>query len=429
MSRLDPRRLLPPINLHHLDNGLTVCLMENHLSPVVATALLYGVGTRDETAQEAGAAHFLEHMMFKGSENFGPGEIDRLTQSIGGSNNAFTSHDATMYYFTFAADRWQQALSIEADRMAGLRLDAEEVMSERQVVLEEIAMYEGDPWDTLDQQVAKALYGEHPYGCPVLGTRESLAEIDGSVLAAFHRRHYKPSNAVLVVAGDVDASAVQAVGESFGDLNGGPAEGRRTVTARTAIEDGPRRITRHQGEVARLIVSLPIPAGTSSDHPLLSLLVTVLGTGRSSRLHRALVDTTELCTWVAAELHETLEPGQIQIALEVMPGVEPRRVEERLLAEIEALRREGPSVEELERARRVLLADWIFGHDKVHQQAFFAATAVALFDVEHPWRYFDRLQSAELATIRQLAERYLVPTAGVIGWSLPASQEVSHELA
>lgn len=420
---LDPRRLLPPFDLHTLDNGLTLCLMENHLSPVVATALIYRVGTRDESAEEAGAAHFLEHMMFKGSEHFGAGDIDRLTQAMGGSNNAFTSHDSTLYYFTFAADRWQQALTIEADRMAGLSLDTEEVNSERQVILEEIAMYEGDPWDALDQKVAKALYGAHPYGAPVLGTRQSLAALDASALADFHRRHYRPANAVLVVAGDVEGDAVAAVGERFGHLNGEAAATRCAVRPRETMADGPRRIVCRQGEVARLIMSLPIPEATAAEHPLLALLAAVLGTGRSSRLHRALVDGAELCTWVTAEIHETLEPGQLQIALEVMSGVDPQRVEERLLAEIDLLRREGPRADELERARRVLLADWIFAHEKVHQQAFFAATTLALFDAEHPWRYFDRLNNARLDDLRQLAERFLRPATGVIGWSLPTSQE------
>ncbi len=432
---LDPRRFLPPIHLQQLDNGLTLCLLHNHLSPVVATALIYRVGTRDESELEAGAAHFLEHMMFKGSERYGPGDIDRLTQSLGGSNNAYTSHDATLYYFTFAADRWQQALSIEADRMAGLRLDAEEVDSERQVIFEEIAMYEGDPWDALDQQVAAALYGEHPYGRPVLGTATSLTKIDSAALRSFHRRHYRPDNAVLVVAGDIDATAREAIEEHFGGLRGsqpgggqegpavgqsGAAPGRRPVPPRPRVDDGPRRISRRQGDVARMILSLPIAAGSSPEHPLLALLVGLLGTGRSSRLHRILVDEGQLCAWVSAELQETLEPGQIQIALEVMPGVEPQRVEDRLLQELDTLRRHGPTADEVARARRVILADWVFAHDRVHQQAFFAATAVALFNPEHPWTYFERLQKATLEDLRQLAERRLVPAAGVIGWSLPS---------
>ena len=120
--------------LSRLGNGLTVCLLENRQAPVVTTALAYRAGTRDETPGHGGTAHFLEHMMFKGSARFGPGEIDRRTQALGGSNNAFTSHDSTTYYFSFAADRWTEALAIEADRMASLTLDPRQVASERQVI-------------------------------------------------------------------------------------------------------------------------------------------------------------------------------------------------------------------------------------------------------------------------------------------------------
>src|SRR5207244_7983610 len=119
-------------------------------APLVASVLYYRVGTRDEPAGRGGVAHFLEHMMFKGSARFGPGEIDRRTQALGGINNAFTSHDSTAYYFNFAADRWTEALTIEADRMAGLTLNPDEVASERQVILEEIAMYASEPWDALE---------------------------------------------------------------------------------------------------------------------------------------------------------------------------------------------------------------------------------------------------------------------------------------
>ena len=150
-------------------------------------------------------------MMFKGSARFGPGEIDRLTQALGGVNNAFTSHDATAYYFNFAADRWTEALAIEADRMTALTLDPEQVASERQVILEEIAMYDSEPWDALEMAVHNRLFAGHPYGHPVLGTREELLATGAEDLRAFHRRFYRPDNAVLVVAGDIGDGALDAV--------------------------------------------------------------------------------------------------------------------------------------------------------------------------------------------------------------------------
>ncbi len=412
------RSILSPPRIRRLDNGLTLCVIENRRVPVVATAVIYRAGTRDESPGQGGTAHFLEHMMFKGSERFAIGEIDRLTQSLGGSNNAFTSHDSTAYYFTFAADRWQRALDVEADRMAGLTLDPQEVTSERQVILEEIAMYEGEPWDALDRAVTSRFFAPHAYGRPVLGTREELETIDGEVLHDFHRRLYRPSNAVLVVAGDV-RGVDEVVDRTFGGLPaGGDPPSPVTPEARASNDVELRHLERRQGEVPRMLLMFPAPAATDPDHAALMLLISVLGNGRSSRLHRALVDEGQLCVWVSADLHETVDPGAVTVALEVVPGVEPARVAAEVLRQIELLRAQGPSDAEVARAKRIIAADWVFAHEKVFQQAFLAGTALSLFDLEHPWRYFEQLLAGEATDLGEVAERYLQPAAGVLGWSL-----------
>ena len=150
------------LRLSRLDNGLTIAVVPEARAPIVTTVLWLRVGASADPDTETGSAHFLEHMMFKGASSFGAGEIDRITQSLGGSNNAFTRHDSTAYHFQFAADRWPRALEMEADRMAGLLLDPDDFQSERQVILEEIAMYESEPWDALESRVQKLLFGEHP---------------------------------------------------------------------------------------------------------------------------------------------------------------------------------------------------------------------------------------------------------------------------
>lgn len=412
------RQLMPPARLRRLDNGLTVCAVEDRRAPLAAVAVVYRAGARDETPQEAGAAHFLEHMMFKGSRRFGPGEVDRLTRLLGGSNNAYTSHDCTLYYFTFAADRWRRALEIEADRMAALTLDPAEVRSERQVILEELAMYESEPWDALEMRVAADYFGGHPYGRPVLGTRASLSAIDGAVLADFHRRFYRPANAVVAVAGDVGQEVSAEVEEAFGHLDGPPPS--RIAICPPRRPRKLERIERRHGEMARLLLTLPAPGAADPDHPLLLLLLAVLGSGRASRLHRGLVEEGQLAVWVTTELVETVEPGAASIALEVVPGVDPARVEAELLAALGRLKTSRPTGGEIERAKKILLADWIFGHEKGHQMAFLLGSALALFDADHPWRYLDRLLAAAARDLPPIVERYLDPSAGgVLGWSLP----------
>ncbi len=414
--------------LARLANGLTVCLLANAQAPIVTTALYYRAGTRDEPAGHGGVAHFLEHMMFKGSARFGPGEIDRRTQALGGSNNAFTSHDSTGYHFSFAADRWREALVIEADRMAGLTLDPGQVESERQVILEEIAMYASEPWDALELEVQATLYGAHPYGRPVLGTRDELLATDGGVLAAFHRRFYRPDNAVLVAAGELDDEALAAVEETLGQVAPPPPSepaGRPELPA-AVFPSSLVRVERRKGEVARLLLALPGPSGSHPDHPALQLLLTLLAAGRASRLQRTLVDERQLCVWISADATDGPADGQIAIAAEVVPGIEPARVEAELMAELAALAGPGaapPTAEEIERARQVVLADWVFGHERIHQQALAAGFALALYDLGYLERNLKETLAVDASRLQEVAARYLRPAAGgVLGWSLPRTE-------
>jgi zinc protease len=407
--------------LERLDNGLTVCLLENRQAPIVTSALFYRAGTRDEPAGHGGVAHFLEHMMFKGTERYGPGEIDRRTQALGGSNNAFTSHDATGYYFNFAADRWTEGLVIESDRMAGLLLDPEQVASERQVILEEIAMYDSEPWDALEMEVQAGLFLPHPYGRPVLGTREELLATGPDELRAFHRRFYRPDNAVLIVVGDLEANALEAVQDTFGRL---PARGdHRNGSLPITPLQGLRRIERRKGEVARMLLALPAPSGAHPDHPPLRLVTTLLAGGRTSRLQEALVDGGQLCAWVSADLSESLDASQLSITAEVVPGVEPERVEAEVFRLLDDLMRNPPSEEEVERARQISTADWVFGHERVHQQAISLGLAATLFDLDYLDRHLQGLLAAGPERVLEVVSRYLRPERGaVLGWSLPRAE-------
>jgi len=429
-------RLPGSVWTERLDNGLTVALVDNPQAPLVSTVLCFRAGTRDEPPGHGGVAHFLEHMMFKGSARFGPGEVDRRTQELGGSNNAFTSHDATTYYFNFAADRWQLALEIEADRMAGLTLDPREVDAERRVILEEIAMYEDDPWDALNQQIERTFFDGHPYGRPVLGTREELLATGPEELAAFHRARYRPDTAVLVVAGDLArtngggassgggarpddvARVADRVREYFGSLPGGGP--KRPAAPIVPPPDRCLRVERRRGEMARLLVALPGPAAADPAFPVVRLLASVLGAGRGSRLYRALVDEGQLCGWAAAGLSEALDPTSLTVVTEALPGVEPERVEEVVFALLTDLAARPPSLDEVERAREVLFADWSFGHERISQQALSLASDLALFERGWSERALAEIAALGPEDVARAAAGCLDPERGsVVGWSLP----------
>jgi zinc protease len=420
-------RLPGELTLDRLDNGLTVALVANPQAPLVTVATCYRAGSRDEAPGHGGTAHFLEHMMFKGSARFGPGEVDRRTQALGGANNAFTTHDSTTYHFSFAADRWRTALEIESDRMAGLTLGPREVEAERRVILEEIAMYEDDPWDVLSQKVEKAFFDGHPYGRPVLGTREELLATGRDELAAFHRERYRPDTAVLVVAGDLEPErALAHVAEAFGDLpSGGPA---RPEVPRGVRPAGVERIERRRGEMARLMIALPAPEALAASFPEARLLATLIGSGRGSRLYRRLVDEGQLCVFAAAGLSEALDPTSLTLAAEVLPGVEPEVVEEAILALLADLVERPPEPWEVERARQVLLADWALGHERISQQALALAGELALFERGWTERTMEAMARLGPEDVFRAARELLGPAVegrrgAVIGWSLPSGGE------
>lgn len=406
---------LPPARVDVLSCGLTVVRIPTR-RPLVATALAYRVGARNDPPGHAGSAHFLEHLMFRGAERFGPGEIDRTTRRLGGTDNAWTSHDTTVYHFAFASDRWKVALDIEVDRMRGLALEPEVVEAERRIVLEEIAMYEAEPWDVLEQATLAAHFAGHPYGRPVLGTRNDLAATGPEEVRAFHAAWLRPENAVLALAGDVGSTngtgpdrLLAEIEERFRTWpSAEPVDRSGNVgdSMRGAVGD---RVVRTVGEVPRLLLVLPGPeADLENDVADLRLALGVLASGRASRLQRRLVDDEELCVWVTADAANMVEPGCITLAAELHLEADPERVEAALREELLRLAAAGVEREELERARRVLLADWLFGHERVDQLATLWATTLAWTDPGAPERFLRRLATATAADVRSAAERWLV---------------------
>ncbi len=412
---------LARVEQHRLDNGLEVRLVPSSQAPIVVASLWYRVGARDEPPEYGGIAHFLEHMMFKGSQRFPMGSIDRLTQSLGGDNNAFTSHDVTSYHFSFAAEHWRTALEVEADRMETLTLDEVEIDREREVILEEISMYEDDPWDALELRTNQLYYQDFPYGRPILGTRETVRAIDRDALERFYRTHYRPDNAVLVLAGDLAAETLAEVEAWLGKPQPG-GNGRSPWRASFAVPDDLRRLHHDHGRSPRLLVLLPAPGGNHEDFTPWRVWMTVLGGGRSSRLHRRLVDEGKLCSAMSAEITEMAGPGAAMISAELLPGIEPERVEHLVLDGIRELLRNPPSPAELENAKRMLLADWVFGLERIQRQALIVGHAESVFDAGYPARQLERLLDCSLGDLERAAHRQLTTAGGdlggVVGWSL-----------
>ncbi len=388
------------ITEHRLENGLTVLLAERHHDPVVTVMIWYRVGSRDEEEREAGVSHFLEHMMFKGSRRFGKGEIDRVTTLLGGSNNAFTAADHTAYWFEFASDRWEKALEIEADRMRQLLLEPTEFESEKKVVLEE----------------------RHADRRPVIGFADSLRAMGPEDMRAYHSRHYRPSNAVLVVCGDIDPiRALASVREQFGSIpeDPRPERGRKFLPAIEEPAGEHRLEIRWDDEGRRLCLAWPTTKVGSDEDWALDLASTVLAGGKLSRLYRKLVLEKRLATSVSSHNDTRVDSGAFWLFLEAASKVSTSELERAVDLEIAELCMRDVGVVELARAKRMIAAGDAHESETVSD----IAEDLGEFAADATWRLAlevqTRLGSVSARAMRECAAKLLRKERRVVGWCLP----------
>ncbi|RPI27600.1 MAG: insulinase family protein, partial [Acidobacteria bacterium] len=354
---------------HTLGNGMTVITREDHSIPIVASMIWYRVGSRVERPGTTGVSHLLEHMMFKGTRNYAKGAIDYITTRHGGANNAFTSRDYTAYYFTFASDRWQPALEMEADRMENALFDPDEFELERQVVLEELRMDLDSPWGPLRQAVEAAAFHTHPYGHPIIGTVADISRLTIDELTGHYRSFYAPNNAILVLVGDfTPGQALVEVERLFGHI---PA---REMTD-SHLPSEPTHKQEHRLEiqkpthVPRLLWAFPAPSVKEAEHYSIGIIDNLLSQGKLARLYRRLVEEERVMSAVMTEFDETQDPYLFFIRGELHPGVEPARVEELIGSEMDVLRRGGFTDFELKRARNQCLAQFLSDFETPLDQA------------------------------------------------------------
>ena len=389
-------------------------------TPVVVVNLYYPVGSFDEPPGLSGLAHFVEHMLFKGTERFPKGQIDRMVTAAAGQCNAETGEDSTHYWFTFPADRWEYALAIEADRMSHARFDPGEVELERRVIGEERSRELGSPQGRLDQHHLAVSYLRHPYRNPILGWPEDAARIGADDLERFYRRHYRPDGAVLVVVGDVEPErALDRIAAVFGGIPPGAA-----VRARpSAVE--PRQSGRRDFDllepdgVARgLLGWRTVPRG-HADVAALDVLSDLLSCGRRSRLWHTLVETTGLATWVEATHATAQRGGQLLIQLEADPAASRAAIERCIREELTRLADLGPTPAELARSRCRLDAAWRWERDDLGALASGLGHAALWGD----WRTWPAENLAAISVgardVRRVAAVYLGEEGLTAGWSLP----------
>jgi len=344
-----------------LENGLKILFMQDKSAPVVTVQVWYRVGSRNERKGIRGIAHLTEHMMFKGSENVGPEEHARIIDSVGGSENAFTSEDATAYYDTVPVDRMELAMELEAERMARLKLEESHFFKEREVVKEEIRNFQqNDPIGALFEKFRNVAYKQHPYNWTVGGTLEDLDNTSLADVRAFHQSYYAPNNAVLIVVGNTNYEKVLELAKK----HFGPVPAQEPPPAVSAVEpeqkEFRREEIRHPTRLPIVIGGYKVPAAAHEDSAVLEVIQYILGGGKSSRIHKKLVRERKLAMFAGCWNWKMRDPGLFVVFGAFMPMVPSKAVEEALIEEVDRLGREGPTPEELSKARNQLSAAHVF---------------------------------------------------------------------
>ena len=406
-----------------LDNGLRVLVVEDRRSPVVSVQTWYRVGSRNEQPGATGLAHFLEHLMFKGTPTVAKGEFARTVTGEGGQYNAFTSHDVTSYYVNVSADRVDRVLSLEADRMRSLLLDPAEIDAERQVVMEERRTRTDDnPDGLLSEEFSAIAYMAHPYGWPIIGWMDDIRRITPAQLRAFYDLYYVPNNAILVVVGDVDAGRVLArAREVFGRIPRGPAPPPVTAVEPRQVSDRRVTVRKEEARLPTVYLGWHVPNYRSTDAPALELLSTILSDGRASRLYRKLVYEQRLALSAGGDYrYFAFDPSLFWFWASVMPGQTPETIEGALLAEIELLRSEPVPEEELTRAKNQIEASFVWSQDSVHSRG----STLAQFELLGSWRLVDgfvpAVRAVTAADLQRVARAYFPADRKNVGILLPA---------
>jgi zinc protease len=408
-----------------LPNGLQVVVIPDHRTPVVTQMIWYKVGSADETPGKSGLAHFLEHLMFKGTSKHPAGEFSQTVLRVGGDENAFTSTDYTAFFQRVPREQLARMMDFEADRMTGLILKDENVLPERDVVLEEYNMrVANNPDARLTEQIMAALYLNHPYGRPVIGWHHEIEKLDREDALAFYRRFYAPNNAIVVIAGDVDAGEVRPMAErTFGAVAPQPAIPARRLRPQEPEPAAPRTVTLadprvEQTGVRRYYLVPSAATAAAGESPALDVLAQLMGGGSNSYLYRALVVDRPLAVSAGASYQGTsLDPSQFVISASPKPGVEFSQIEQVIDGVIAEVGQNPARAEDLDRVKTQLIAEAIYAQDNQATLArWYGGALTTGLSIDDIRSWPDRIRAVTAEQVRAAAQRWLDKKRSVTGY-------------
>lgn len=420
--------LLTPFNLYaenavkeyNLKNGLKVLMTEDHKAPLAVFQIWYRVGSRDEVSGKTGISHLLEHMMFKGTPSHGPSELSKLVQRLGGSDNAFTSKDYTVYFQTMPSDKINLSVELESDRMVNLLLDEKETVSERSVVMEERRMRsEDDPQSALGEEVMAASFKAHQYGWPIIGWMSDLKGIERDDVLKHYRENYCPGNAVIIISGDINPDEmIKNVEASFGSIAPCPAMKRRMPEE--PPQKGERRVyLKKEAELPYIIISYHTPSFPDKDSFALNVLASALS-GKSGRLYKSLVYEKKLALGSSADYSDlSKDPFLFFIDGTATPGTDIKDLERSINDEIDSIKMKSLTETEIQKAKNQVESSFIMGQDSL----FYQALVLGWFEMVGDWRlksrYIDGIRAVTAEDIKRVSNTYLTEDNRTVGILIP----------
>ncbi|WP_395540626.1 M16 family metallopeptidase [Neotabrizicola sp. sgz301269] len=424
--------LAEDVTTFRLDNGLDVVVIEDHRAPLVVQQIWYRVGSADEVPGKSGIAHFLEHLMFKGTEKIPPNQFSALIEAQGGDDNAFTSYDYTSYYQRIAADRLEMVMDMESDRMRNLRMTEEDVTTERQVILEERAQRtDSDPGALLGEQMRAALYMNSHYGIPIIGWRHEMEGLTRDDALAWYRKYYAPNNATLIVAGDVDPAEVKRLAEKYY----GPIKPSEGIVPRDRPQEPPqlaeRRLTLSDERVSNPYVyrQYLAPArnpGDQKDAAALLILAELLGgSGQTSVLARALQFDTQTAVYTSAFYDGTaIDSGNFGLYVVPAPGVSLEDAEAAMDKAVDAFLANGPDQAAFDRIKTQIRASEIYGKDDIQGLANMYGEELTIgLTIDDIQGFDDVLGAVTIADVMAAAHKVFNRNSAVTGWLTPVAGE------
>ena len=410
-----------------LDNGMEVVVIPNHRAPVVAHWVWYRVGTADSPPGKSGLPHFLEHLMFKATENIPQGEFSKIVAKNGGNDNAITSYDFTAYYQMIAKDRLELVMGMEADRMVNLQLTEEAVLPERDVVIEERrSRIDNEPGSLLGEQLNASQFLHHPYRLPVIGWMHEMASYTREDALSFYETWYAPNNAILVVAGDVTAEDLEPMAErTYGRVEARPIPERVRVAEPPQLAE--RRLEMRDERVRQpsFVRSYLAPSANTSENGssyALEVLAELFGSGGTSRLYKSVVVDKALAAGIGAYYRGTsLDDTTFRIYASPRPNVSLDELEAAVDGEIATLLENGVEEAEVERVKKRMLAEAVYARDSLSGAARVFGTALTTGrTVEDVEAWPERIAAVTVEQVEEAARAVLVSQRSVTGRLLPA---------